>query len=303
MIKRIQFYLPTILVLAAGFYFLYNLRDLLNPRVKQKPISLLLCQKEAKETKSFVVVIPSFNNAKYCEKNLRSVFEQNYAQFRVIYIDDASTDETFEKVKSLVETSGMQDRVTLLHNEINRGAAANYYRAIHLCKNEEIILMLDGDDWLAHDQVLNCLNLCYNDSNVWMTYGSACEYPSYKRSEAHYPIPESVHEKRNYREFTRDRFLISHLKTAYAGLLKKVKVEDLQFNGQFMPATSDEALMLPAIEMAGKHAHFIRDILYIYNRQSLLNDDKVRFEIQNQCKKYILSLPSYPALEDWRSIQ
>jgi len=40
--------------------------------------------------KSMVVIIPSYNNESYCEKNLTSVFSQQYENYRVIYIDDCS---------------------------------------------------------------------------------------------------------------------------------------------------------------------------------------------------------------------
>ena len=44
--------------------------------------------------RSIVVCIPSFNNEAFCRECLESVFIQDYENFRVIYIDDASTDST-----------------------------------------------------------------------------------------------------------------------------------------------------------------------------------------------------------------
>ena len=49
-----------------------------------------------KEHKPFVVIVPSYNNSEWVERNLRSIFEQKYDNFRVIYIDDASTDGTWD---------------------------------------------------------------------------------------------------------------------------------------------------------------------------------------------------------------
>src|SRR4029079_11379068 len=45
-----------------------------------------------------VVAIPSYQNARYWERNLQSVLEQDYASYRVLYTDDASTDGTAEQV-------------------------------------------------------------------------------------------------------------------------------------------------------------------------------------------------------------
>ena len=41
-----------------------------------------------------VIVIASYNNERWVEENLKSVFMQDYSNYRVIYIDDASTDGT-----------------------------------------------------------------------------------------------------------------------------------------------------------------------------------------------------------------
>src|SRR5437868_3721405 len=44
--------------------------------------------------KNMVIIIPSYNNCKWYERNLQSALSQNYTNFRVIYTDDCSTDGT-----------------------------------------------------------------------------------------------------------------------------------------------------------------------------------------------------------------
>ena len=46
----------------------------------------------------FVVVVSSFNNDAYFERNLNSIFSQDYKNYHVIYIDDCSTDNTYANV-------------------------------------------------------------------------------------------------------------------------------------------------------------------------------------------------------------
>ena len=53
--------------------------------------------------KPIVVVIPSYNNERWVENNLTSVFKQNYQNYRVIYVDDCSTDNTYKHVMELIE--------------------------------------------------------------------------------------------------------------------------------------------------------------------------------------------------------
>ncbi len=57
------------------------------------PLALLTQEPELKENR-FVIVIPSNNNKDWYQKNLDSVFNQRYLNYRVIYIDDGSTDNT-----------------------------------------------------------------------------------------------------------------------------------------------------------------------------------------------------------------
>ncbi len=217
----------------------------------------------------------------------------------MIYIDDASADDTYEKAKKYIQEMGKESQVTLIRNTKNLKAVENLCRAFHTCKDHEIVLMLDGDDWLAHDRVLEYLNNCYADPEVWATYGSYVEYPSYKKGEMRGEIPHKIHYNHQYRSYVKRKFIFSHLKTAYAGLLKKIKMEDLLKDGRFFAASYDQAFMLPVVEMAKEHTYYVKDILYIYNRSSELCDDKVRLAVQQECTAYIQSLPSYAPLYDW----
>ena len=246
------------------------------------------------EEKPFVIIIPSYNNSAVVEKNLRSVFDQKYSNYRVIYIDDCSTDDTLAKVEKLVKESGLADRVRILHNEKNRGAVANFYYAIHSCKDNEIVVAVDGDDFLAHDGVLTKLNRVYADSNVWMTYGNYLDYPSYKQEVISCKkIPESVvHNNR----FRKEDWVSSHLRTFYAGLFKQIKLQDLLLDGHFYPMAGDLAMLFPLLEMAGSHSAFIPDILYLYNRSNPLNDHKINFSLQEKCAQIIRKSSPYSPL-------
>ena len=60
---------------------------------------------------------------------------------------------------------------SVLHETKTRqGALANIVKGIDLI-GEDIIVTVDGDDYLADKTVFSHLNEVYNE-NVWMTYGS-----------------------------------------------------------------------------------------------------------------------------------
>lgn len=260
-----------------GLSFFYK-----TPREKRKdPLSNLAVFKVEKH-EPFVVLIPSYNNEQWCERNVRSALDQKYPNFRVVFVDDASTDATGNIAKGIAHGS---DRFTYVRNKAQKKAMANIYEAIHSFKDEEIVVLLDGDDWLAHDRVLTRLNEVYADPSVWVTYGSYVEYPSYRKGDCSRRVPSEWIEKGQLRSHP---FLMSHLKTFRAGLFKKIGLQKFLFEGAFLPASSDLAFMTAMIEMAGtQHSRYVRDILYIYNRTNPLSDDRCFRPEQEKTAAYI----------------
>ncbi len=228
------------------------------------------------QERPLVMVIPSYNNKAWFKKNLDSVFCQNYKNYRVIYIDDCSTDGTYELVKQYIQQHDQMDRVTLIRNQQRRGALANHYKAGHLCKNNEIIIQLDADDWLPNEHVLERVNEAYADPDVWMTYGQHEVYPSKKSGQCKEVSPGII-RKVAYRE---SRWITSALRTFYAGLFKQIKLQDLIHQGEFFSTTCDFAFMLPMLEMADGRIKFINEVLYIYNCKTTENDYKKHLQLQ-----------------------
>lgn len=243
-----------------------------------------------KGERRFVIVTASYNNSKWYEWNLDSIFNQEYENWRLIYVDDCSPDGTFDLVKGYVQEKGQEHRVTLIRNITRRKALANLYYAIWLCNDREVVIILDGDDALAHNKVLAYLNNVYSDSNVWLTYGQFREYPSGVHGFCE-PMPDWVVQKNMFRKYP---IAPSHLRTFYAGLFKHIKTEDLFYNGDFFPMTYDLAMMFPMIEMAREgHFRFIPDILLDYNTSNPINDHKVSKELQQKCDLVIRARESY----------
>jgi len=249
---------------------------------------------ENSNEKPIVIVIASYNNAKWYQKNIESVLFQRYKNYRVIYIDDASTDGTRELVQVYIKHTYLRHRTTFIANEVRRGALYNQYHAIHSCADNEIIIILDGDDWFPHCDVLQIINQVYQDPAIWLTYGQFVEYPS-KGIGFCKPMPLWVVEQNAFREFTH---IPSHLRTFYAWLFKQIKKEDLLYEGEFLKMTGDIAAMFPMIEMARDgHFRFISDILLTYNAENSLNDHKVSKELQKKMDIHIREQERYPALD------
>lgn len=88
------------------------------------------------------IVIPLYNKELTIENSLNSVLSQNYDNFEVVVINDGSTDNSVEKVKSIGDT-----RVRLIEQE-NGGPSKARNTGVKNAKGEWIVF-LDADDELT----------------------------------------------------------------------------------------------------------------------------------------------------------
>lgn len=231
----------------------------------------------AKYQKPFVIVTASYNNKEWYQRNLDSIFNQNYEHWRLIYIDDCSTDGTADLVQQYIADRGMKDKVTLIKNKQRMRHLFNQYHAIHSCKNHEIIVIVDGDDWFFSNDVLNRLDSVYQNPNVWLTYG---QFKPFKGKYTGWckPLPSKNVLNNTIRSLPFE--YVSHLRTFYAALFKKIIKNDLMHEGTFFPMSADIATIFPMIEMAQSHVKFIPHVLLVYNDANNLNIRKTNCKLQ-----------------------
>lgn len=264
-------------------------------------MSLCLFAIQTALSTEFVIVILSYNNENYAKGNLKSVCHQKSTKpYQVICINDCSTDKTKDIMEKYVRKHNLESLVMLLHNEKRVGALENLYTAIYdYIPDHKVVVIVDGDDTLSHNEVLLQLEEKYANPDVWMTYGSELTIPL-GRTILSGLIPEWVFKERKIREYP---FKAQHLRTFKAGLFKKIKKKDLMYEGTFFTRATDMAVMLPMLEMcapihkkAKNHSVFIPEILYIYNAANPINVFRIDGERQSQSDRYIRSLPSYDPL-------
>jgi glycosyltransferase involved in cell wall biosynthesis len=245
------------------------------------------------QDKRIVVVIPSYNNKEWYQWNLESVFCQSYTNWRIIYTDDCSPDGTGSIVDAYVKDRGFENKVTVVKNKVRHRALANLYTMIHSCADDEVIVILDGDDALAANNVLEYINALYKARDVWITYGQYTEWPSQLPGFCKAYDPEVV-AAGSFRVVNDGP---SHLRTFYAALFKKIKKEDLMWNGKFFEMTYDLAIMFPMLEMAQERHFFVPHVLLFYNVANQINDHKVNSSKQAQLARYIRAKQPYGRLE------
>ena len=63
------------------------------------------------------IIVPNFNHARFLDRRLGSIFEQSMPDFELIFLDDASSDNSID----VFEAYANDHRVTRLVNKNNSG--------------------------------------------------------------------------------------------------------------------------------------------------------------------------------------
>ena len=237
----------------------------------------------------FKVIVCVYNSEKWIKKCLFSILNQTYTNYDLIVINDASTDNTFNIIKSIQKDYNF----TFLNRSKNTGLLKNTIDGINLICNDDndIIISIDGDDWLYCCNAFEYLNKIYQDKDIWLTYGQFINLLSKSIG-----CNKQIKNTKTYRK--KERWKTSHLKTFKYHLWKKIADNDLKNKfGEYYSMGVDHSIMFPMVEMAGnKRIKFISKILYIYNNLNNLNCSKKNIKLQLSYAQEIRNKPCYEEL-------
>lgn len=110
----------------------------------------------------FSIIIPLYNKEKYISQTLTSVLNQNYKDYEVIIVNDSSTDNSLEIVKTF------NDKRIKIYTKMNNGVSAARNYGINMAKGE-YLAFLDADDLWHPNYLLTMLFLTnkYHDCDIF----------------------------------------------------------------------------------------------------------------------------------------
>lgn len=151
----------------------------------------------------FSVIIPLYNKEEYIEKTLHSVFQQTFTDYELIIIDDGSTDQSNEVVKSICEN---KENTTLISQK-NQGLSATRNRGIRAA-NGEIIALLDADDLWDKNYLMEIHKL-HNDYPEASLFGT--DYLEKHNSKNPLEPSKNIPKKLKNTSFVVDNFFKANL--------------------------------------------------------------------------------------------
>jgi tetratricopeptide (TPR) repeat protein len=229
------------------------------------------------------VVSPARNAAEWAARCTASVARQSFKNCH-IYIDDASDDGT-----GIAAIEGGNERTKVQVNRTGRrGVLANLLAACRELPPDEVVVWLDGDDWLVNDDALQIVAEAHA-SGALVTYGQFKWHSTRRIGFAAPTGPDPRSEP----------WRATILRTFRAGLVTRIKDEDLRWpDGSHLDLACDQAVMLPVLEMAGQdRARFIPQILAEYNDAGFLKMTDTERAREAEAVQIIRSRPRYERVE------
>jgi glycosyltransferase involved in cell wall biosynthesis len=96
------------------------------------------------------IIVPCYNSYKHMERCLKALENQTCKDIEIIFVDDCSTDNTYDKLIEYKSTSSLL--VQVIKNETNSGPGKSRSNGIDAA-NGEWVAFCDSDDWYENDFV------------------------------------------------------------------------------------------------------------------------------------------------------
>lgn len=226
------------------------------------------------------MIIPFYNVSKYIIQCYQSLVEQDYDNYTLVFSDDGSDDGSLDLVPD-------HPKVSKIRRAQRGRALENIHQAIMTTamQDEDIVTIVDGDDFLLHDRVFYKLNAIYNQRNCLLTYGQFCTNNGCMGMCTGYT-------REDFERLRSAFWRASHLKTFRYKLYKAFLEQDAQLDAyrdeqsRFYPMAYDIALMYPLMEIAGyENIYFNKDVLYVYRLYEM--NDHLNRDMQVACEQHI----------------
>lgn len=115
------------------------------------------------------IVMPNYNSEKYLKATIESVLAQTYTNWELLFVDDCSMDNSLEIVRSYND-----ERIKILQNEKNSGAAVSRNYALREAKGKWIAFLDSDDLWIPEKLEKQLTFMVENNYDFTYTYYRVC---------------------------------------------------------------------------------------------------------------------------------
>lgn len=112
------------------------------------------------------ILVANYNNGKFFKDCYKSIVGQTYSDWEVVIVDDKSTDNSVEMIKSVI---GNDDRFRLFEHPVNQGVGIIKAMLIELAKGD-VCTFLDPDDAITPTALEGHVKELQKNGEIAFTY-------------------------------------------------------------------------------------------------------------------------------------
>ena len=208
------------------------------------------------------IIIPAYKVEAWVERSVRSLFDQTFADFEVILVDDGGPDRTGELCDKL---AAADERVRVIHQE-NEGAAGARNNAMKIARGDYLYFM-DADDWCEPAMLADMYAMAEEHGLQLLVTGFFIDtyYGEGKFFREVRTAPQRVYvTQREFRENAHDLFDRQLLYAPWNKLYQRAYLQErgIEFPGTFwddLPFNVDVVREVERVGcLDGRYYHFLR---------------------------------------------
>ena len=115
---------------------------------------------ELEEYPSITILMPAYDESEVVEEALNSVKDLDYPNYQVIFVNDASTDDTLNKAKKFAS-----EKVSIISHEVNKGKAAALNTGIAEVDTDYMVVQ-DADSKIDSELLYKAVGKMERDSKL-----------------------------------------------------------------------------------------------------------------------------------------
>ena len=164
------------------------------------------------------IVTASYNYQDYIKETIQSVLDQTYSDWELIIVDDCSTDNSVDVIKSFSD-----DRIKLFINEKNLGLAQTVKRGVEYATGDWIVF-LESDDLITSDNIEKKVEIVKKYSDLNLIFND-CEFFGYENKVRDFSIAlkktRALLKKKNYPQNMFYNFYLSNKIFTFSSVMAK----------------------------------------------------------------------------------
>jgi glycosyltransferase involved in cell wall biosynthesis len=235
--------------------------------------------------------LPVYNGERFLSTAIDSILAQNFGDFELIIADNASTDGTSEIA---AKYAARDERILIHSSDVNRGAAWNFNRCVHLARGHYF-------KWVAHDDELEptwlsrCAQIMDSEPDVVLCYSRTLQIDADGAVIRELPSWSALDESPR-RRVSRALLSMSNA-TAMFGLTRRVELLRTRLERSY--GASDRALIAQLALMGKLHevpAFLFRNREYNERSGGAVQDRRMRDAFVDPTRNVRWSIPRWQLL-------